>query len=83
MAFSKKGKQNKYALRVTYSELAVMSGTETLLPYVNDKKKPEEEPTIIVDSREASSAEKIVKGLIEQGVQRENAIAGERRLYSL
>ncbi len=44
-----------------------MSGTETLLPFVNDKKKPGEEPTIIVDSREASSAEKIVKGLIEKG----------------
>ena len=45
-----------------------MSGTETLLPYLNDKKKNGEEPTIIVDSREASSAEKIVKGLIERGV---------------
>ena len=45
-----------------------MSGTETLLPYINDKKKNGEEPTIIVDSREASSAEKIVKGLIERGV---------------
>src|SRR5665647_591818 len=46
----------------------LMSGTETLLPYINDKKKKGEEPTIIVDSREASSAEKIVKGLIERGV---------------
>jgi ERCC4-type nuclease len=46
-----------------------MSGTETLLPFVNDKKKPGEEPTIIVDSREASSAEKIVKGLIEKGAK--------------
>jgi Fanconi anemia group M protein len=45
-----------------------MSGTETLLPYINNKKKNGEEPTIIVDSREASSAEKIVKGLIERGV---------------
>jgi Fanconi anemia group M protein len=45
-----------------------MSGTETLLPYVNEKKKAGEEPSIIVDSREASSAEKIVKGLIERGV---------------
>jgi len=45
-----------------------MSGTETLIPYINDKKKKGEEPTIIVDSREASSAEKIVKGLIERGV---------------
>ncbi len=45
-----------------------MSGTETLLPYVTEKKKNGEEPTIIVDSREATSAQKIVKGLIEKGV---------------
>jgi Fanconi anemia group M protein len=45
-----------------------MSGTETLLPYLKDKKKSCEEPTIIVDSREASSAAKIVKGLVERGV---------------
>ena len=45
-----------------------MSGTETLLPYINEKKKGEE-PTIIVDSREASTADKIVKGLIERGVK--------------
>jgi ERCC4-type nuclease len=46
-----------------------VSGTETLLPYLNEKKKKNgEEPTIIVDSREASSAAKIVKGLIERGV---------------
>jgi ERCC4-type nuclease len=45
-----------------------MSGTETLVPFINKKKKPGEEPTIIVDSREAGSAEKIVKGLIEKGV---------------
>jgi Fanconi anemia group M protein len=45
-----------------------MSGTETLLPYLKDKKKSCEEPTIIVDSREASSAAKIVKGLLERGV---------------
>jgi ERCC4-type nuclease len=44
-----------------------MSGTETLLPYLKDKKKNGEEPTIIVDSREASTAAKIVKGLIERG----------------
>ena len=43
-----------------------MSGTETLIPFMNDKKKKGEEPTIIVDSREASSAEKIVKGLVER-----------------
>jgi len=46
-----------------------MSGTETLLPYLNEKKKNGEEPIIIVDSREASSAAKIVKGLIERGVK--------------
>jgi ERCC4-type nuclease len=45
-----------------------MSGTETLLPYVKEKKNGEE-PTIIVDSREASTAAKIVKGLIERGVK--------------
>jgi ERCC4-type nuclease len=45
-----------------------MSGTETLLPYLKEKKKSSEEPTIIVDSREASSAAKIVKGLVERGV---------------
>jgi Fanconi anemia group M protein len=45
-----------------------LSGTETLLPYLKEKKKNDEEPTIIVDSREASTAAKIVKGLIERGV---------------
>jgi ERCC4-type nuclease len=45
-----------------------MSSTETLVPFIGEKKKPVEEPTIIVDSREAGSAEKIVKGLIEKGV---------------
>ncbi|MEM3766778.1 MAG: ERCC4 domain-containing protein, partial [Candidatus Bathyarchaeia archaeon] len=45
-----------------------MSGAETLLPYLKEKKSNEFEPTIIVDSREASSAEKIVKGLRERGV---------------
>ena len=45
-----------------------MSGTETLVPFINKKKKPGEEPTSTVDSREAGSAEKIVKGLIEKGV---------------
>ena len=38
-----------------------------MLPYVNEKKKPGEEPTIIIDSREASSAEKIATGLVEHG----------------
>jgi Fanconi anemia group M protein len=45
-----------------------MSGTETLLPFINDKRKTGEEPTIIVDSREAGTAAKIVKGLVEKGV---------------
>ncbi len=46
-----------------------MSGTETLVPFMKNKKPTDEpEPTIIVDSREASSATKISKGLIEKGV---------------
>jgi ERCC4-type nuclease len=45
-----------------------MSGTETLVPFIGEKKKPGEEPTIIVDSREASSAKKIVTGLVQKGV---------------
>lgn len=44
-----------------------MSGSETLVPFIRDK-KPDEQPTIIVDSREASSAKKVVTGLIERGV---------------
>jgi Fanconi anemia group M protein len=43
-----------------------MSGTETLVPYLKEKGE-EQEPTIIVDSREASTAEKIIKGLRERG----------------
>jgi ERCC4-type nuclease len=46
-----------------------MSGTETLVPFIGEKKKTGEEPTIIVDSREASSAKKIVAGLVEKGVK--------------
>jgi len=46
-----------------------MSGTETLLPYLKEKKDDEQgHPTIIVDSREANTAQKIVKGLRERGV---------------
>jgi DNA excision repair protein ERCC-4 len=45
-----------------------MSGTETLIPYLKDKKNVEEKPTVIVDSREANTASKIVKGLVERGV---------------
>jgi len=36
-------------------ELNVMSGTETLLPYLKEKKSEEQEPTIIVDSRKANT----------------------------
>jgi len=45
-----------------------MSGTETLMPYVGEPEK-EPQPTIIVDSHEASSASKIVTGLIERGAK--------------
>jgi Fanconi anemia group M protein len=45
-----------------------MSEKETLLPYLKEKKTDrQEQPTIIVDSREANTASKIVKGLIERG----------------
>ena len=46
-----------------------MSGTETLLPYLKEEgaKEKREHPTIIVDSREANSAPKIVKALRERG----------------
>jgi len=43
-------------------------GTETLLPYLKEPSK-EAQPTIIVDTREASAAPKIIKGLIEQGAK--------------
>jgi Fanconi anemia group M protein len=46
-----------------------MSGTETLLPFLKSKEPDGEQPTIIVDGREASSAAKIVKGLVERGVR--------------
>ncbi len=42
-----------------------MSGTESLIPFTKEKKG--EEPTIIMDSREASSAKKIAAGLVEKG----------------
>jgi len=44
-----------------------MSGMESLIPFISDKKKGAE-PTIIVDAREASSAKKVVKDLVEKGV---------------
>lgn len=43
-----------------------MVGLESLLPYINANKSSEQ-PTIIIDSREASAAPKIVKGLREIG----------------
>ncbi len=43
-----------------------MSGTETLMPFIKAPEK-EPQPTIIVDSHEASSASKIVSGLVERG----------------
>jgi ERCC4-type nuclease len=44
-----------------------MSGTETLLPYLKEPRPRAEQPTIIVDTREATASPKIVKGLIELG----------------
>jgi ERCC4-type nuclease len=47
-----------------------MSGAESLLPYLREKKDAEKkQPTVIVDSREANSAPKIIKGLAERGVE--------------
>ena len=43
-----------------------MSGFESLVPYLKRDGDPDQ-PIIIVDSREASSASKIVKGLREKG----------------
>jgi len=43
-----------------------MSGAETLIPFLRDKGKGDQ-PTIIIDSREAKTAPKIVKGLKELG----------------
>jgi len=45
-----------------------MSGTETLVPYLRETGKKEENITIIVDGREAGTAAKIIKGLVERGV---------------
>jgi Fanconi anemia group M protein len=45
-----------------------MSGAETLIPFLRDKGK-EDQPTIIIDSREAKTAPKIVKGLKELGAE--------------
>jgi ERCC4-type nuclease len=56
-----------YKAKVKMSE-ASMSGAETLLPFLRNKESNSEQPTIIIDGREASSAAKIVKGLVERGV---------------
>jgi Fanconi anemia group M protein len=45
-----------------------MSGAETLIPFLNQEKKGNH-PTIIVDSREAKTAPKIIKGLKELGAE--------------
>jgi ERCC4-type nuclease len=45
-----------------------MSGSESLTPFI-EKKQKGEEPTIIMDSREASSAKKIAQGLGEKGAK--------------
>ena len=45
-----------------------MSGAETLIPFLKEKGKGDQ-PTIIVDSREAKTAPKIVKGLKELGAE--------------
>ena len=45
-----------------------MSGAETLIPFLKDKEKGDQ-PIIIVDSREAKTAPKIVKGLKELGAE--------------
>jgi len=45
-----------------------MSGTETLIPYIKET-TPKTQPTIIIDTREATTAPKILKGLKETGAQ--------------
>jgi Fanconi anemia group M protein len=45
-----------------------MSGSETLIPFIKEKQKSDGETRIIIDTREAVSAKKIVSGLIEKGV---------------
>jgi DNA excision repair protein ERCC-4 len=65
----RKHKQNKHQHRGYVARDEFMSDVETLLPYLKERRNHEtEHPTIIVDSREASTATKIVKGLRERGV---------------
>jgi len=44
-----------------------MSGTETLMPYIKQPPAKTDQPTIIIDCREAAASPKIAKGLIELG----------------
>jgi Fanconi anemia group M protein len=57
-------KQNKQQKQET--EPPTMEGTETLIPYLKQPQKTEQ-PTIIIDTREATTAPKITKGLTEHG----------------
>jgi ERCC4-type nuclease len=60
--------QNKPNAGNSPSSETAMLGNETLIPFMKEKKPGDEaQPTLIIDSREASSASKIVKGLIEKG----------------
>ena len=55
-------------IRSNHEGLENMSEEETLLPYLKEKRTAKhEQPTVIVDSREANTASKIVKGLVERG----------------
>jgi Fanconi anemia group M protein len=45
-----------------------VSSAETLVPYLKERKKSDEELTIIIDCREAKTAAKISKGLVERGI---------------
>lgn len=49
--------------------MRTVSGTETLVPYLREKTGKARKPTVVVDSREASAAPKIVKGLKERGAE--------------
>ncbi len=46
-----------------------MSKDGSLVSYLKEKKSRDQEPTIIMDSREASSAKKIAQGLQEKGAE--------------
>jgi len=61
-------KETKAKTQLMTELKAYMSGTETLIPYIKEKNK-KEQPTIIIDSREATTAPKILKGLKEAGAE--------------